>query len=221
MAIVPSTTRFVGFAPGANLQERKSANINALSQPYTMADIASAPPQIEIIVTGGVISTNGNGNCYPVYQAALPFGSNNSIEIVNSWFIDLYPECVSITIPNESYFSYITITDNSNTLEEFSAPNLINCLNSIGISIESLTTVNIGTIGNTRQIGGISLGSCALSEETVNYILALLVSLDGTNNTVLFNDDVYLADGTSAAPTGQGLIDKQTLIDRGCNVTTN
>jgi len=42
MPSVPLDTRFVGFAPSTNLQEKKSANINALSQPYTMQDIADS-----------------------------------------------------------------------------------------------------------------------------------------------------------------------------------
>ena len=41
MSTVALDTRFVGFAPEANLQERKSANINALSQPVTMQDIVN------------------------------------------------------------------------------------------------------------------------------------------------------------------------------------
>jgi hypothetical protein len=50
----------VGFAPETNLQERKSANINALSQPFTMQDIAStvggaSAPTFEYTVTGGTI----------------------------------------------------------------------------------------------------------------------------------------------------------------------
>lgn len=60
MPNVPLSTRFVGFAPETNLQERKSANINALSQPFTMQDIAStvggaSTPTFEYTVTGGTI----------------------------------------------------------------------------------------------------------------------------------------------------------------------
>ena len=60
MPNVPLSTRFVGFAPETNLQERKSANINALSQPFTMQDIAStvggaSAPTFEYTVTGGTI----------------------------------------------------------------------------------------------------------------------------------------------------------------------
>ena len=61
MPNVPLSTRFVGFAPETNLQERKSANINALSQPYTMQDIAStvagaSTPTFEYSIEGGTLN---------------------------------------------------------------------------------------------------------------------------------------------------------------------
>jgi hypothetical protein len=39
MATIPSTTRFIGISPTVNLKERKSALLNAETQPYTMQDI--------------------------------------------------------------------------------------------------------------------------------------------------------------------------------------
>jgi hypothetical protein len=60
MPNVPLSTRFVGFAPETNLQERKSANINALSQPFTMQDIANtvggaSAPVLTYVATGGIM----------------------------------------------------------------------------------------------------------------------------------------------------------------------
>jgi hypothetical protein len=40
MAQVPSNMRFIGIAPSVNLEERRSAIVNAETQPYTMQDIA-------------------------------------------------------------------------------------------------------------------------------------------------------------------------------------
>jgi hypothetical protein len=94
-----------------------------------------------------------------------------------------------------------------------------------GIEIKynpNLTSLTLGTIGILKSIQqNITFEGNALDEASVNGILALLVSLDGTNGTTSFQSDVQLTGGTNAAPTGQGLIDKQTLIDRGCNVYTN
>ena len=39
MAIIPSDTRFIGISPGVNLVEKKSNQLNAETQPYTMQDI--------------------------------------------------------------------------------------------------------------------------------------------------------------------------------------
>lgn len=218
MAIVPSTTRFVGFAPGANLQEKKSANINALSQPYTMADIAATAgiPQFDFTITGGVL--NG-GYCNCLIKSEVPT-SGTSFKIVNSWEVQINTAGQSVVIPTESYFNNINIYDDSDNLESISIPNLVN-FNEIIFESLNLTTVNIGEIGSLKRGGSVSMIGCALSEETVNYILALLVSLDGNNGTDLFNGDVSLEDGTSAAPTGQGLIDKATLQARGGLITTN
>lgn len=219
MAIVPSTTRFVGFAPGANMQERKSAMINVLAEPYTMADIAQTAgiPQFDLTITGGVL--NG-GYCNCSIKSELPIGGT-SFKIVNFWEVQINTAGQSVVIPTESYFNNINIYDDSDNLESISIPNLVN-FNEILFESSNLTTVNIGEIGSLKRGGGpVSMVGCALSEETVNYILALLVSLDGNNGTDLFNGDVYLEDGTSAAPTGQGLIDKATLQARGGLVTTN
>lgn len=91
----------------------------------------------------------------------------------------------------------------------------------------NLTSVTLGTIGTLKDITlpsnySIDISTCALNEASVNGLLALLVSLDGTNGTTLFNDGyIQLSGGTNAAPTGQGLTDKATLISRGVSVTTN
>jgi hypothetical protein len=87
----------------------------------------------------------------------------------------------------------------------------------------NLTSITLGTIGTLKSIAGsIELINCALNVASVNNLLALLVSLDGTNDTTLYeNHTVYLNNGTSSAPTGQGILDVATLTSRGCTVTTN
>ena len=58
---------------------------------------------------------------------------------------------------------------------------------------------------------------CALTEVSVNHILSRLALQVGW----VGGSTVDLAGGTNAAPTGQGLIDKATLIASGVTVTTN
>jgi Ran GTPase-activating protein (RanGAP) involved in mRNA processing and transport len=56
-----------------------------------------------------------------------------------------------------------------------------------------------------------------LTSAAVNAILAAFVAANRTTGTRILN----LGGTGNAAPTGQGLIDKQILIDRGWTVTTN
>lgn len=42
MTYIPSTTKFIGYSPEVNLQEKKSGLNNNLSEPYTMQDIAQS-----------------------------------------------------------------------------------------------------------------------------------------------------------------------------------
>ena len=51
MAIIPGTTRFIGISPSVDLIERRSAQINADTEPYTMADIA------DTVGGGGAVAT--------------------------------------------------------------------------------------------------------------------------------------------------------------------
>ena len=102
-------------------------------------------------------------------------------------------------------------------------PELVYSSHAIEISNNpNLTSLTLGTIGTLKNINDfVRLSNNALNVGSVNGVLALLVSLDGTNGTELFNTNVYLNEGTNAAPTGQGITDVQTLIDRGCDVQTN
>ena len=94
----------------------------------------------------------------------------------------------------------------------------------INSSLGNVANVTLGTIGTLKKITGasINISGQKLTATSVNGILALLVSLDGTNGTTLFGSGktVTLSGGTNAAPTGQGITDKATLIARGATITT-
>jgi hypothetical protein len=175
-------------------------------------------PQFDIQIIGGVLDPSSTCSC--IIKSEIPV-NGNSFKLVNFWSFQINTDGQSVIIPTESYFNDMVITDDgSSNLESISIPNAIN-LNAIYFSSSNLTSVNIGEIGILKRVTAVEIAGCALSEETINYILALLVSLDGTNGTILFNGDVLLDGGTSAAPTGQGLIDKATIESRGGTVTTN
>lgn len=81
---------------------------------------------------------------------------------------------------------------------------------------------NVGIIDFNPDLAGwswdaileVRLDGNALNSASVNRVLSALVA---AGNTVTCN----LSGGTSAAPTGQGLTDKATLISNGSTITTN
>lgn len=92
-------------------------------------------------------------------------------------------------------------------------------------SMGNVAAFTMGTVGTLKSIAGatITLSGLKLPSSEVNAILALLVSLDGTNGTTLWGTGKTLTinGGTNGAPTGQGATDKTTLQARGATITTN
>ena len=78
-----------------------------------------------------------------------------------------------------------------------------------------LTGFDGGSVSNT--LGSFQAQNNQLDQSSVNAILAAFVAANKTTGTRLIN----LAGSGNAAPTGQGLTDKATLISRGWTVTTN
>jgi hypothetical protein len=112
-------------------------------------------------------------------------------------------------------------------LTTINAPAMVSYASTISApsaSMGNVTTAVFGTVGTLKSIGGnITLSGLKLDAASVNGILALLVSLDGTNGTTLWGSGRVLTinGGTNAAPSGQGITDKATLQARGCTITTN
>lgn len=106
---------------------------------------------------------------------------------------------------------------NSNTaLTTLSLPALTNSLVSLSAnSCTALTSVTLSAYLPTNTCT-IMFTNCAMSAASVNHILARCVASSTYASGIL-----NLSGGTSAAPTGQGVTDKSTLIARGVTVTTN
>lgn len=101
-------------------------------------------------------------------------------------------------------------------LASLSLPSLVTssfALNASGLA--NLTTVVLTSYlpSNTRAQ---NFGGCALTQASVDHILARCVA-----NAAYVSGTVTLNGGTNATPSAQGLLDKATLIGRGCTVTTN
>ena len=66
--MIPSGTRFIGIAPTVNLTERKSASINAETQPYTIDDIRGYK------VYTALLTQSGAGNYGTLNSGTLTIG---------------------------------------------------------------------------------------------------------------------------------------------------
>lgn len=97
-----------------------------------------------------------------------------------------------------------------------------------GVNVTTAAACTSFTLGSTLKSVGVSgaanfiFTGAALTQASVDGILARLASLDGTGGTTTFqNATVNLSGGTSATPSAAGLVSKATLTGRGCTVTTN
>ena len=128
---------------------------------------------------------------------------------------------LSITLPalTNGPFNFSSLSK----LTNISCPAMISSGGVTLTGCSNLTSLAVGSIGSLKSSGNMTLPGTALDQSTVNYLLALLVSLDGSNGTTLWGTGKTLSigGGTSAAPSGQGITDKATLQARGATVTTN
>ncbi len=72
MAIIPGTTRFIGISPEVDLTERRSAQINAETEPYTMADIAATVGgggAVATVVAGDGVSVDSTDPANPIVSS--------------------------------------------------------------------------------------------------------------------------------------------------------
>jgi hypothetical protein len=138
----------------------------------------------------------------------------------------------------------------NNSLTEISLPSLDTMINSSSINISqcgnittlslpalvtvdlssgiykgdsnSLETVTIGTIDTLKTFNtGLDLSGQALTQVCVDGILAVFATLDGTNETTLFEQTIDLSGGTNAIPSAAGLISKGIIEANGGTVNVN
>jgi hypothetical protein len=103
----------------------------------------------------------------------------------------------------------------SGTLPPFAACTSLayfNCNNN------QFSDVVAGSFATQKSMNTAHFGSNALPAAAVNQVLADCVVSLGISGRVVCT--VNLAGGTNAAPTGQGLTDKATLVAAGWTVTT-
>lgn len=173
---------------------------------------------LTISSTGGLINLDFSGlevcNLLTVSGSSLQGLSSfvfNSLKYLQTWNLQPANFCPTVSFP---------------AMVEWGMDSISSAINLVPTSGASqLTDVLLGTIGTLKAIhsSNITITGQALTQSCVDAILALLVSLDGTNGTTLYGSGkiVNLSGGTSATPSSTGLSNKAILQGRGATITTN
>jgi hypothetical protein len=121
-------------------------------------------------------------------------------------------------------------SSNQVNLNNINLPNLVNIYNYVSFyNCTVLDVVRLGTVGVTKKWGyspnnnaSINFSYCSLDQESVDNILLVLASLDGTNGTTLSqNGYVELNNGSNSAPSSVGYDAINILLGRGFYVAVN
>ena len=144
--------------------------------------------------------------------------------------------------PSLKYLGTFTFTNlTGDILPTISFPNLEVMPASVSIRGRGIQNFTLGTIGVTKQtaqlhstnfnqcvfaaFGGVDLSNNALTQQSVDDLLALLVSLDGTNGTLFLTgvaaNIINLTGGTNSAPSAAGIVNANILRSRGFTVNHN
>lgn len=209
----------------------------------TTVDFSAATSLISISVTNNsALNTVNFSNLSKLY-GDLSFDSNPNL---TSFSLNNLTESKNISITNNSnltsfiftnyYKTYeiIKITDNNN-LQSISFPSLYSCSvilfnynpNITGVSLPSLSSSDVIQINSNTTLNSINISSLThsnieaknnkLPSSMVNYILHKFLTVNPlSGKTINLSGQAPLA-----PPTGQGIIDKTTLINTGNTVTTD
>lgn len=161
---------------------------------------------LPLLANGGVtVSSPGITSLSFPSGVALSIGAYECADLVSVssqssiTFLELYdlPSLTTIAVPLTTVFESIYI-ERCPSLTSFVIPSAVMSVNSV-----------------------VNLTSNALTQASVDGILASLAALDGTNGTSIFTDAIHLTGGTNATPSATGLAHKEAIQARGGTVTNN
>lgn len=176
--------------------------------------ISWTPVDIDLTALVGLFAFNGSAPLAGITNITVGDSSNSE-----GYDFEFCPDLLSLSFPNLTTFTgspYITIRG-CPLLTSVSFPVFVTGPTSVFRirDCASLTTITMPAIivptGRTWLFD-----TNALTALTVNAILARWVASPG-----IVSGTLNLSGGTSAAPSGQGILDKATLIGQGVTVTTN
>lgn len=185
----------------------------------------------------GIIRTNANTSLASLEAPSLIVGAFqcdsdsalalldfSSLQTAEANLLLNFTAATALNLPALVNINFDFFVNSNPDLAVVSVPALERCAGAINIiGNPSLVSANLGSIGTLLEIGGdCYCNDNALDGASVDAILELLASLDGTGGTVLFeNKTVELSGGTNAAPGVAGLAAKAILEGRGCTVAVN
>lgn len=168
--------------------------------------------KVAINATNSVIVTNGSASqTYTEFPAEFTLSAGTTTIQGTVTALD----CTTSTLTSIDISLCPTLTSldcKGNALSDLDISNNANLV-TLACNNNGLTMLNIA---QNTVLKSLAAYSNKFTSDVVNNILASLVSNAKTNGTLDINYQE-----TSAPPTGQGLVDKQTLIDRGWTVTTD
>lgn len=101
------------------------------------------------------------------------------------------------------------------TATSFSMPKLVSMGTSFSLTTTGLTTLTLSPPGTLKKLGGsVSITGAKLNAASVDSLMAVIASLDGTNGTTRYGTGsiISIASGTSATPTFTGTSKTSTAI---------
>lgn len=91
-------------------------------------------------------------------------------------------------------------------------------------SMAPLSYVTLGTVGITKALGSpLNLSGYMLTSSSMDQILAVVASLDGTNGTTLWGpgNTLIITGGPGISPSAAGYANRDIIVARGGTVVTN
>lgn len=159
----------------------------------------------------------------PSFANATSANLNNLTTITGAFNPASLAALTSLSMPAlATVTSTFTLSSSSITL--VSAPSMIT-VGTVSFTMSSLTnTTGFWTVGTLKSVGGnITMSNASFTQASVDHILAVVASLDGTNGTTSWGTgkSLNLTGANMATPSATGLSNKAIIVARGGTVTNH
>jgi hypothetical protein len=177
----------------------------------------------ELQVVTGAIGINMPNTGIQVFKEET-FPSLREVNTINyGWS---FIQGLEVDLPLVTKINGLDGGASSSGITKINLPGLVQIPGFISVqNASNLTQLTLGTVGVTKSWSNyvnLYTEGCALNQASVDNILLVLLSLDGTNGTTsLQGGYVSLNGGTNSAPSPAGLAAANTLMTRGLYISLN